>query len=405
MRIGIIGGGAAGLIAAIRARPYGAEIQIFDANAALGRKLSATGSGRCNISNRCAKADVYFTDDIAALKKCFETIPNSSVIETLEKIGIPTTASEDGWIYPLSFSAANVVSILENNIEGIAVFRNSLITEIQKTADGFILHTADRNRHYQLDKVLIACGSPANPQLGARGDLYKPLEMLGHHIVPVNPALTPIETDPAPFHKLQGVRLDAGLRLMRDNTVIAHTTGNIIITQWGLNGPGVMDISHFLDLQNPERYRLQIDFAPSFSENIRSSFSEPNLQSLSPSSILKGFFPAKIAEFLLKQTNLDHVKACRELSSSQKELLLRTMQNEEIDVRGVRGFKHAQASTGGVALSEIDPVSMESRFCQGLFFAGEILNVLGPCGGFNLHWAFLSGLLAAEGIVHSMQNV
>ncbi len=401
MQIGIIGSGAAGMMAAIQVRQPGMEIQILDANAESGRKLSATGAGRCNISNRSAKADAYFTDDPGALKTCFEVMPNSEVLRALEKIGIPTTASEDGWIYPLSFSAANVVSILENNLEGIPIFRNTLITDIQKTDHGFILSTADRTKQYTVDKVIIACGSPANPQLGARGDLYRPLEKLGHRILPVQPALTPIETDPVPFHKLQGVRLDAEVTLIQDKKVIAHTIGNIIITQWGLNGPGVMNISHSIDAQKLNQYKLKINFAPNFSDAIRDSFTNPTLQELSPASILKGFFPAKIVDFLLKQSNLGHIRSCRELSSKQKDLLLKMMQNQEIAVRGVRGFKHAQASTGGIALSDIDPHTMESRVCHGLYFAGEILNVLGPCGGYNLHWAFLSGMLAARGIINS----
>ncbi len=401
MQIGIIGGGAAGMMAAILVRQAGIEIQIFDANAEFGRKLSATGAGRCNISNRSANADAYFTDDSTVLKTCFELIPNSEVLRALEIIGIPTTSSEDGWIYPLSFSAANVVSIFENNLEDIPIFHNTLVTDIQKTDKGFILSTADRTKKYLVDKVILACGGPANPQLGARGDLYQSLEKLGHPILPARPALTPIETDPVPFHKLQGVRLDTEIKLLREKKVIAHAIGNMIITQWGLNGPGVMNISHLIDPKDAELYSLKINFAPHFLDAMRDSFISPALQDLSPSSILKGFFTAKIVDFLLRQTNLVHLKTCKELSAKQREFLFKTIQDQEISVRRVRGFKYAQASTGGIALADIDPCSMESHICKGLFLAGEILNVLGPCGGFNLHWAFLSGMLAAHGITNS----
>ncbi|MGV8025741.1 MAG: aminoacetone oxidase family FAD-binding enzyme [Anaerolineaceae bacterium] len=401
MQIGIIGGGPAGMMAAILVRQPGIEIQIFDANAEYGCKLSTTGAGRCNISNRSANADAYFTDDSAVLKTCFELIPNSEVLRTLEIIGIPTTSSEDSWIYPLSFSAANVVSILENNLEDIPIFRNTLITDIQKTNKGYILSTTDRTKKYSVDKVILACGGPANPQLGAHGDLYQSLDKLGHPILPVRPALTPIETDPVPFHKLQGVRLDTEIRLLREKKVIAHTIGNMIITQWGLNGPGVMNISHLIDPKDAELYSLKINFAPHFLDAMRDSFINPALQDLSPSSILKGFFTVKIVDFLLRQTNLVHIETCKELSVKQRESLFKAIQDQEISVRGVRGFKYAQASTGGIALADIDPCSMESHICKGLFFAGEILNVLGPCGGFNLHWAFLSGMLAAQGITKS----
>lgn len=398
MLIGIIGGGAAGMMAAIQSRKCNAEIQIFDANTNLGRKLSATGAGRCNISNQHANAKAYFTDDGHALGTCFEAIPNAKVLQALEEIGIPSAASEDGWVYPLSYSAANVVDILVNNLQGISLFHNTLITDIQKQGNGFLLFPADRSKPHPVDKLIVTCGSPANPQLGARGELYKALENIGHHILPVRPALTPIETDPLPFHKLQGVRLDAEVHLLHGEQEIAATVGNIIITQWGLNGPGVMDISHFLDPQKSEEYSLRINFAPHCADALRSALANPALQNLSPTTLLKGYFPAKIVDFLLKQTGLGQVNACHTLTPQQKELLLKATRDQRLRVKGVRGFKFAQASVGGIPLAEVDPSTMESRICPGLFFAGEILNVLGPCGGFNLHWAFLSALLAAHGV-------
>ena len=404
MRIGIIGGGAAGMMAAIQLQKENIEVQLFDANSDLGRKLGATGAGRCNISNLSASAGCYFTDDKKVLQTCFETLTNAEVLDALANVGIPTAASDDGWIYPLSFSAANVVNILKNNLEDVPVFQNTLVSNIQKTGKGFLISTADHSRQYEFDKLLVTCGSPANPQLGARDAIYKPLEKLGHRIIPVLPALSPVETDPGPFHKLQGVRLDAELTLLRDKKEIAHTMGNIIFTQWGLNGPGVMDLSHLIDSRSPDSYRLRINFAPQFLQTLRKSFNDPSLQMLSPACVLQGFFPTKIVDFLLRLTGFDQRKTCADLSRKDKEILLYAIQNQEIGIRGVRGFKFAQASTGGIALGEIDGRTMESYICPGLYFAGEILNVLGPCGGFNLHWAFQSGLLAARGIVHSLEN-
>lgn len=405
MKVGIIGGGAAGMMAAIQLYRSNVDVQIFDANSSPGRKLSATGAGRCNISNLSAGAERYFTDDKTALKTCFKTISITEVLHALAEIGIPSDASEDGWVYPLSFSAANVVSILQNNLEDIPVACNSLITNVQKTEDGFLISAADRSKQYLFDRLLIACGSPANPQLGARDALYEPLKKLGHRILPVFPALAPIETDPGPFHKLQGVRLDAGITLVRNNKEVAHTVGNIIFTQWGLNGPGVMDLSHFIDTASIEEYTLQINFAPKYLEDIQRSLNDPDLQMLSPASLLEGFFPSKIAGFLLKKTGLDQTKTCAEFTQKNKVALLHAVQHQEVAVRGVRGFKHAQASAGGIALGDIDAAAMQSRICPGLYFAGEILNVLGPCGGFNLHWAFLSGMLAARGIYRSLKTI
>ena len=397
MRIGIIGGGMAGLTAAIAMQQTGMEILLLDANTTLGKKLSATGSGRCNISNQAARADTYSTDDRDDLEKCFKQIPQSKIISFLDTIGIPTRSSEDGWIYPLSYSAANVVNILEDNLHGTQILRNRLITHIKKEDGHFILSTDDPSNTTKVDRVIIACGSPANPQLGARDVLYDQFKELGHHILAVKPALTPLETDTNVFHKLQGVRLDAQVTLKRNRETIVQNTGNIIFTKWGLNGPGVMDISHLIDLDSPHQYTLQIHFAPYSYNKIQEYLTDPARTQFSPHSILKAFLPAKIVHFILAQVNLNNKNTCQELSDTEKKNLLHAIENQEVGVRAVRGFKHAQASCGGIPLAEINPLTMESCMCKGLFFAGEILNVLGPCGGFNLHWAILSGIIAAQG--------
>jgi len=407
MQIGIIGGGAAGMMAAIQTQKAdpAAKIYLFDANNTLGRKLRATGAGRCNISNQHASAERYFTDDAQILEECFYAMSNAEVLKCLENIGIPTIASTDGWIYPLSYSAANVVDILVSNLGNISIMHNTLIDDIQRKENGFLLGTADPHKKYAVDRLIIACGSPASPQLGGRAELYHTLAKLGHRILPVRPALTPVEIDPAPFHKLQGVRLDVGTHLWHREKEIAHTIGNIIITQWGLNGPGIMDISHYIDPEKVNEYLLYIDFAPQWGSAIQSTFQNPALAELSPATLLKGYFPAKIVDFLLKQTGLEEIKTSRDLSDKQKDHLWAAIHHQSIKIRGVRGFRYAQASTGGIALSEIKAPTMESSLCPGLFFAGEILNVLGPCGGFNLHWAFLSAILAAQGICRSQKSL
>ena len=396
MRIGIIGGGAAGLIAAIKAEQLGMQVTLFDANTRLGRKLSATGSGRCNISNLQAAANTYHSDSPESLQKCFQNLPGSIVQDFLHELGIPTTSTPDGWVYPRSFSGSNVVNILGNNLQNTKVYLNSLITSIEKKDNVYLLQTQDNSVNHAFEQVIIACGSPANPQLGARSVLQKELDKLGHHLLPIKPALAPIETDTAHFHKLQGVRLDAGITLMQDNEEVFETFGNIIFTKWGLNGPGVMDISHLIEAKHTQQYHLRINFIAGFEEDIIRAFEDNKKAHLSPSSLLMAYLPQKVCAFILKQNELEKVKRSSQMSKQQKEALINALKNQSVQVRGVRGFKHAQASVGGIPLSEIDPQSMRSRFNSGLYIVGEMVNVLGPCGGYNLHWAILSALIAAQ---------
>jgi len=397
MQIGIIGAGAAGLVAAIRAHQMGATVHLFDANTDPGRKLRATGSGRCNISNREAKAASYFSDDRKSLQHCFERLPANTVLAYLASLGIPTTSSEDGWIYPLSYSAANVAGILQDHISGIELTPNALITRIQKTNSAFLVSTAEKTFAPAFDALIIACGSPANPQLGARDALSSPIRELGHSFIDSRPALTPLETDSRTFHKLQGVRLDVEIELFHHSNSIIRNTGNIIFTKWGLNGPGVMDVSHLISAQDVASYSLRIDFLPHHHQDLKNNLIDEKRAELTLLSQLNAFLPDKASNFLLQQANLKPASISRDLSTEQRARLLKTIQNQNVSVRGVRGFQHAQASSGGVPLAEIKPDSMESRICSRLFFAGEIVNVLGPCGGYNLHWALLSGLIAAEG--------
>lgn len=396
MKIGIIGGGAAGLIAAIKTEQLGMHVTLYDANTNLGRKLSATGSGRCNISNLHAAANTYYSDSPESLQKCFQNLPMSSIRDFLLEIGIPTTSTPDGWVYPCSFSGSNVVDILSNNLQNTKIHLNSLITSIEKKGNVYLLQTQDGSVSHAFERVIIACGSPANPQLGARSVLQKELTRLGHHLLPIKPALAPIETDTTHFHKLQGVRLDAGITLMRNDEKVVETFGNIIFTKWGLNGPGVMNISHLIEAKHTQQYHLKINFIAGFEEDIMRAFEDNKKAHLSPSSLLMAYLPQKVCALILKQNKLENVKRSSQMSKQQKEALINTLKNQIVQVRAVRGFKYAQASVGGIPLSEIDPQSMRSRFNEGLYIVGEMINVLGPCGGYNLHWAILSALIAAQ---------
>ncbi|HEY59199.1 MAG TPA: aminoacetone oxidase family FAD-binding enzyme [Anaerolineae bacterium] len=398
VKVGIIGAGAAGIASALEASKLGAQVCLLEANPKLGRKLSATGSGRCNITNLQAKSEKYTCSESAVLKKILMKYSPENLIAFLKEVGIPTYSTPDGWVYPISNSASNVAAILESRLkaQGVKIHLQTLITDIRESSEGFILATADAKRSYQVQHVIAATGSPAYPQLGARNNLYSTFQRLGHTILPVLPALTPIMTDPQPFHKLQGVRLDAGVELLRNGRVMAATVGNIIFTRWGLNGPGVMDLSHLVSQNEGQTLTLRINIIPHYESTLTQMLSSAADSNITIQAVLLAFLPAKAARFILGKSGLPGGQTVQEITQNEKDCLLHTLKNVEVDVKGTRGFKHSQLSSGGIPLAEIHAGSLQSRIKPGLYFAGEVLDVLGPCGGYNLHWAFTSGLLAGR---------
>ena len=398
MKVGIIGGGPAGIIAALQARQAGAQVLLLDANPAIGRKLAATGSGRGNLSNRQATADKYFCDAPRVLETIFSQFGHTQLLNWLEQHGIFTYTTEDGWTYPVSNLAANVVDILTAHLirSGVEIISQTLITDIQKAGEIFHLSTADTRRSFAVDRVVIATGGPAYPQLGARDTLNATLMKLGHSILPVLPALAPLVTEAGPFHKLQGVRLDAGVSLLAEGKEIGRTFGNIIFTAWGLNGPGVMDLSHLVNLHTSPKLTLSLDLTGRRPAEINRLINDPRNISMPMIILLESILPVKLVRFILEQSGLKADMAVGECSKKELGAVKEALTHQAVQVKGTKGFKESQLSSGGVPLKEVNAESLESRKWRGLYLAGEVLNVIGPCGGFNLQWAFSSGYVAGK---------
>ncbi len=408
-RVGIIGAGAAGIAAALEAARRGATVLLFDSNPRIGRKLMTTGSGRCNLSNGAVSADRYVTTHPQRLAQALERFSQARLIQWLDELGVPTYATEDGWGYPISNAAANVVDIFEARLKqaGVAVHLRTLIQDIQPVRSGFRLIQPDRSQPpFAVETLIVASGGKAYPQFGSRGELLGVIERLGHTILPVYPALAPLLTDRRPLHKLQGVRLDARLQLYGGDDCLDETIGNIIFTAWGINGPGVMDLSHAVGAHQHQPLRLVIDFVHRHEKTLQKLFNQPENQDLPLRILLEAVLPAKVAALFVERAGLPPSITLKELAEKPKQDLLHDLRNAEVAVKGSRGFEFSQASTGGVPLDEIDPTTMQSERQAGLFFAGEVVDVVGPCGGFNLHWAFTSGWLAghAAGNVGAIPN-
>jgi predicted Rossmann fold flavoprotein len=244
--------------------------------------------------------------------------------------------------------------------------------------------------------LIVAAGGKAYPTLGSRGELFASLKSLGHSITPLTPALAPVTCEMSPWKALIGLRFDARTSLFENNSLLVETTGNLILTEWGLNGPAVMDLSHLVSAQPGAAWELSLNLLAFFQDDFERALTQQRATSMPLRVFLGGFFPPKIAQVYLKQARLAEDLPLKQVDGSALQRLVEKLKDTRLAVQGVRDFEYCQVSAGGVPVAEADPRTLESRRVPGLFLTGETLDVVGPCGGYNLQYAFSSGALAGR---------
>lgn len=366
MDVIVIGGGAAGLTAAITASRQGAHVTVLEAQDRPAKKILATGGGRCNLGNMNVDCSSYYADTSNSFIKNF--LYNFDTTDTLcffESFSVYPRIRE-GYIYPLSDEARTVSKTLIYECEklGVTIRNNTPVVDIEK--DGDIFKVSAKDYSYEADKVIIASGGLAMSDTESARRMYNILEGLGHTIKSLKPSLVSIKTDK--LSKLSGVKAIAKVSALRDNQDIAATYfGEVHFTKDGLSGIPIMNISRYLE---DNTSKLVLDFLPELSEEFLN-------QELDNTHSLDNFIPEKLA------------KALKEENLTPKKVILSVVKTNDFD--------HAQVTRGGICLDEIDDKNMESKLIQGLHFAGEIIDVDGMCGGYNLHFAWGSGVIAGNG--------
>lgn len=396
--IAILGAGAAGIFAALQKTNPTDTLYLIDKNDKIGRKLAATGSGRGNLTNLNLTADQYHGKPKNFISQVLREFSPEALQAIFLALGIPTYATDDGWVYPVSNSAVNVRDVLASHLEqhGVQLMLNESVSRLQHNRYGFLLHFTSEREPLKADKILVASGGAAAPQLGADVSIYESLLKLGHTVHPVRPALAPITTESKAIRPLSGVRLDVTLSLYDHQARLGRNHGNLIFTDWGVNGPAAMNLSHLIR-QNPSSdYQLEIDFLPGYARHIRELFQQNEQRDFPVQSVLKTVLPFKIIQWAMDKLSLPASLKTGEITRTQTEKLMEILTHFRLQVVGTREYQFAQLSTGGIDLNEVNPLTMESRKIPGLFFAGEVLNVNAPCGGYNLHWAFATGSIAGK---------
>lgn len=402
----IIGGGPAGMMAAITAANEGARVTILEHNDRIGKKILSTGNGRCNFSNAEQKPEYYRSDEAEFPWKVIQKYPAKETALFFQTLGI-MIKEKHGGLYPFSEQAAAVLDLLRMEIERlqIEVITNAHIKEIVKQKKGIRIlaqfHGTEEKR-YLADAVVISTGSKAAAKLGSDGSGYPLAKMLGHHIVPVVPALVQLRCAESYFKSLAGIRLHGTVRLYVEDRVCGADTGEIQLTDYGISGIPVFQISRFAarGLYDKKNVRAVLDLLPDLSEEDLVQFLQ-NRKTMRPAKEMEQFFTGifnkKLIPVLLKNAGVPLHQMAGDLSEKEIIRLARQIKHWEVTVIATNPFEQAQVCAGGVDTKEICPDTMESRIVKGVYFAGEIVDVDGICGGYNLQWAWSSGYLAGKG--------
>jgi hypothetical protein len=299
-----------------------------------------------------------------------------------------------------------VVDILRQALlaRGVELCLSTEIVDFWPQDGGFVMRfpSGEPARTQSFDKLVVAAGGKAYPALGSRGELFPTLARLGHTVVPLVPALGPLTLQLGVWKALQGLRFDVKTGIWSGQELLGESFGNVIFTAWGLNGPGVMNLSHLAARQPSQKLGLSLDFGAAFGDEFERRLSKDNPANLK--AVLEAFFPPKAAEFFLAQVRIPPEARMRELSRAQAKQLESTLRDTRLPITGTKGFDQSQVSAGGVPVGEVDPLTCQSRRIPGLYLVGETLDVVGPCGGYNLHFAFGSGCLAGRDLAKSSQN-
>ena len=398
----IIGAGASGLMAAAAAASKGARVALLEHKDDIGKKILATGNGRCNFTNTDMSVN-KFHGSKALIKNGLSQFNYADTIRFFKELGIPAYDNA-GYIYPNSRQAASVVAAFRMELMRLHVdVKTGInITDIKPADDrtGYCIQT-DRGS-FKSKRLIIACGLTASPKLGSDGSLFRQIEALGHHIQKPLPALCGFSCDGLNFKKITGVRCDATVASVIDGQMTEQNTGELQLADYGISGIPVFQISSLMSraLDKGQRVEVIIDFLPAFSDDELNGYikdrSITTTDNRSLNEMLNGLLNNKLLLELIHKSGVSPDKKGRLLTDDDCKSLTRSIKHTAVSVKKPRGAEFAQVCAGGIYTKEIDGRTLESKIHPGLYFCGELLDVDGICGGYNLQWAWTSGYIAGE---------
>ena len=395
LRIGIIGAGASGMAAALgAAENREAQVVLLERQARVGRKLLATGNGRCNLTNYHAGAQGYHGEDPDFCRYALEVFGPERTLSWFRGLGLLTVAEPSGRVYPYSDQANSVVDVLRYALEksNIQVKLGFEVEKARKTPEGFRVESKEESLIF--DRLIVACGGLAGTKLGGSMAGYKLLRSFGHKCTRLRPTLVQLKSDWKGAVGLKGVRTNCHAAIYRDGALWSQSTGQLQFTEYGLSGPVIFEISRDV-CQSKGNWVCRLDFLPEMGqEELEAFLLERRERDLPASELLTGVVHNRLGRVLVQSGDISLNVPVNRLGREEIARVAALTKAFEVGLTEPMGMDSAQVTAGGVLTEEFDPRTMESRLVPGLYACGEVLDIDGDCGGYNLQWAWSSGHLA-----------
>lgn len=403
MKVGVIGGGAAGMIAAYFSAINGNDVVLIEKNEKLGKKIYITGKGRCNLTNLC-EPDDFLQNVVTNPKFVYASIYGFTPQETVDffnGLGLKTKVERGNRVFPESDKSSDVIKTLSSAILSakVTVKLNETVKSITTFGGAVKSIITDKNKYF-CDRVIVATGGLSYPSTGSTGDGYGFAEAVGHTVTELSPSLTGLNLAGGDFSPLQGLTLkNVGVSVFADGKLIYAKQGEALFTHYGISGPTILSASSVINGVKADKFMLKIDLKPALERETLSArvLRDFNLNlNKEIKNSLDALLPKSLIPLIIKRAGIPEYKKPNSITVKERERLVFALKNLDFEITGTRGFNEAVITRGGVCVKEINPKNMESKLIKGLRFCGEVLDLDAFTGGFNLQIAFSTGKAAAN---------
>ncbi len=400
-RIVILGGGASGLVAAIMAARNGGEVTVVERMQRVGKKLLATGNGRCNLANRSLETARYHGTHPEFVEGVFAQFGLENTLAFFESLGVSVQEEDEGRLFPASGQASSVLDVLRYEMAqlGVAEVCDTIIQAVQRARGAFQCMCGD-GRAFDADRVILCTGGKSSPNLGSNGGGYRLAQGLGHTIIEPFPALVQVCLDAPYLHHISGVSVQGRAEAWVDGSLKGSETGELLFAKYGISGTAILRLSRVVSeytLKGRDT-QLRLDLFPAVARDALLARIRRRIESAPKKSVefsFVGLVHKRLIPVLLREAHIENTqRPCGDLMDAETARIASTMKGWRIPCTGTQSWMHSQVTAGGVDVREVDPGTLESKRTPGVYFAGEVLDIDGDSGGYNLQWAWSSGAVA-----------